>query len=79
MLRGTMFERFTEHARQVVVLAEEEARLMRHGHIGTEQCDPWPSIHNLLNFPRQLFDIGGPLDFRKGDIARWLHRNAVLA
>ncbi len=42
------------------------------GHIGTEQCDPWPSIHNLLNFPRQLFDFGGPLDFRKRDIARWL-------
>jgi D-amino-acid dehydrogenase len=42
------------------------------GHIGTEQCDPWPSFHNLLNFPRQLFDVGGPLDFRKRDIARWL-------
>jgi ATP-dependent Clp protease ATP-binding subunit ClpC len=31
-----MFERFTDQARQVVVLAQEEARLMRHGHIGTE-------------------------------------------
>src|SRR3954468_14800054 len=31
-----MFERFTDQARTVVVLAEEEARLMRHGHIGTE-------------------------------------------
>jgi ATP-dependent Clp protease ATP-binding subunit ClpC len=31
-----MFERFTDQARQVVVLAEEEARLMRHAHIGTE-------------------------------------------
>src|SRR3954447_1812348 len=31
-----MFERYTEQARQVVVLAQEEARLMRHGHIGTE-------------------------------------------
>lgn len=31
-----MFERFTEQARLVVVLAQEEARLMRHGHIGTE-------------------------------------------
>jgi ATP-dependent Clp protease ATP-binding subunit ClpC len=31
-----MFERFTEQARQVVILAQEEARLMRHGHIGTE-------------------------------------------
>jgi len=31
-----MFERFTEQARQVVVFAQEEARLMRHAHIGTE-------------------------------------------
>lgn len=31
-----MFERYTEQARLVVVLAQEEARLMRHGHIGTE-------------------------------------------
>ncbi len=42
------------------------------GHIGTEQCDPWPSIHNLINFPRQLFTVGGPLDFRAGDIRQWL-------
>ncbi len=31
-----MFERFTEQARQVVVLAREEARELRHNHIGTE-------------------------------------------
>jgi ATP-dependent Clp protease ATP-binding subunit ClpC len=31
-----MFERFTESARQVVVLAQEEARTLRHGYIGTE-------------------------------------------
>ena len=31
-----MFERFTESARQVVVLAQEEARGLRHGYIGTE-------------------------------------------
>jgi ATP-dependent Clp protease ATP-binding subunit ClpC len=31
-----MFERFTEPARQVVVLAHEEARLMRHERVGTE-------------------------------------------
>lgn len=31
-----MFERFTERAREVVVLASEEARLLRHGYIGTE-------------------------------------------
>ena len=31
-----MFERFTASARQVVVLAQEEARALRHGYIGTE-------------------------------------------
>ena len=31
-----MFERFTESARQVVVLAQEEARALRHDYIGTE-------------------------------------------
>src|SRR5215210_8593037 len=32
----TMFERFTERARQVVVLAQEEARTLKHNYIGTE-------------------------------------------
>ena len=31
-----MFERFTERARHVVVLAQREARALRHTHIGTE-------------------------------------------
>jgi hypothetical protein len=35
-LRKTMFERFTERARQVVVLAQEEARTLKHNYIGTE-------------------------------------------
>ncbi len=31
-----MFERFTDRARRVLVLAQEEARLLNHNHIGTE-------------------------------------------
>jgi ATP-dependent Clp protease ATP-binding subunit ClpC len=31
-----VFERFTERARQVVVLAQDEARGLNHGYIGTE-------------------------------------------
>jgi ATP-dependent Clp protease ATP-binding subunit ClpC len=31
-----MFERMTDRARRVVVLAQEEARLLNHGYIGTE-------------------------------------------
>ncbi len=32
----TLFERFTDRARRVVVLAQEEARLLNHNYIGTE-------------------------------------------
>ena len=31
-----MFERFTDRARRVVVLAQEEARALNHNYIGTE-------------------------------------------
>ena len=31
-----MFERFTDRARRVIVLAQQEARLLGHGYIGTE-------------------------------------------
>ena len=31
-----MFERFTDRTRRVVVLAQEEARMLNHGYIGTE-------------------------------------------
>ena len=31
-----MFERFSEEARQVLVLAQEEARILKHAYIGTE-------------------------------------------
>jgi ATP-dependent Clp protease ATP-binding subunit ClpC len=40
-----MFERFTERAREVVVLAQEEARNLRHNYIGTE--------HMLLGLLRE--------------------------
>jgi ATP-dependent Clp protease ATP-binding subunit ClpC len=48
-----MFERFTDRARQVVTLAEEEARLMRHGHIGTE--------HLLVALARVGDEVATPL------------------
>jgi ATP-dependent Clp protease ATP-binding subunit ClpA len=40
-----VFERFTERARQVVVLAQDEARTLRHDHIGT--------VHLLLGLMRE--------------------------
>ena len=45
-----MFERFTERARQVVVLAQEEARTLKHNYIGTE--------HILLGLIREGDGIG---------------------
>ncbi len=45
-----MFERFTERARQVVVLAQEEARALRHNYIGTE--------HILLGLLREEAGVG---------------------
>ena len=47
-----MFERFTEEARQVVVLAQEEARHLRHNYIGTE--------HVLLGLLRCDDDVAAP-------------------
>jgi ATP-dependent Clp protease ATP-binding subunit ClpA len=40
-----MFERFTDRARRVVVLAQEEARLLNHNYVGTE--------HILLGLARE--------------------------
>jgi ATP-dependent Clp protease ATP-binding subunit ClpA len=46
-----MFERFTERARQVVVLAQDEARTLKHNYIGTE--------HILLGLLREPEGIAG--------------------
>ena len=45
-----MFERFTDRARRVVVLAQEEARFLNHGWIGTE--------HLLLALLREGEGVG---------------------
>ena len=52
-----MFERFTEKARRVVVLAAEEARLLEHNYVGTE--------HVLLGLLR-VNDLGGALLVARG-------------
>jgi hypothetical protein len=57
-----MFERFTDRARRVVVLAQEEARHLDHNYLGTE--------HILLGLIREgegvaaqvLIELGGSLD-----------------
>lgn len=53
-----MFERFTDRARRVVVLAQEEARLLNHPYIGTE--------HILLGFLREGQGLGYQALLRHG-------------
>jgi Clp amino terminal domain, pathogenicity island component len=63
-----VFERFTEEARNVLVLAQEEARILRHRHIGTE--------HLLLGTIREgglaaraLHSLGVRLDTGREQVA----------
>jgi ATP-dependent Clp protease ATP-binding subunit ClpC len=65
-----MFERFTERAKQVVVLAQDEARELRHNYIGTE--------HILLGLLREedglaarvLESLGVTLEGARAQVAR---------
>src|ERR671929_2272087 len=67
-----MFERFTERARQVVVLAQEEARTLKHNYIGTE--------HILLGLVREnegvaariLLDFDADSDKIRNEVIRML-------
>ena len=69
IVRGT-FERFTERARQVVVLAQDEARALGHNYIGTE--------HILLGLLREeeglaaraLESLDVTLEEVRADVAR---------
>lgn len=59
-----MFEKFTDQARRVIVLAQEEARMLDHGYIGTE--------HLLLGLVREdegvVPDVLGSLGFALEDV-----------
>jgi len=73
-----VFERFTERARQVVVLAQEEARDLRHNYIGTE--------HLLLGLLREeegvgahvLDELGVSLDDVRAQVAEIIGRGDVV-
>lgn len=56
-----MFERFTDSARRVLVLAQEEARLLRHNFIGTE--------HILLGLLGEGRELGVSADAIRSSIA----------
>ena len=71
-----MFERFTDRARRVVVLAQEEARHLDHNYIGTE--------HILLGLVREgesgaaqvLTGRGADLEAVRQEVARQLATGA---
>jgi ATP-dependent Clp protease ATP-binding subunit ClpC len=73
-----MFERFTERARQVVVLAQDEARALGHNHIGTE--------HLLLGLIREeqglavrvLSDLGVTLNEMRVEVERITGRGEAV-
>jgi ATP-dependent Clp protease ATP-binding subunit ClpA len=61
-----MFERFTDRARRVVVLAQEEARMLNHNYIGTEHI-----LLGLINegqgvAAKALDDLGISLEDARG-------------
>src|SRR5580700_5754112 len=65
---GLMFERFTNRARHVVVLAQEEARRLHHNYIGTEHV-----LLGLLGEPegiaaRALEGFGMSLDSTRAEV-----------
>jgi len=69
-----MFERFTDRARRVIVLAQEEARMLNHSYIGTE--------HILLGLiheeegvaARSLESLGVSLDAVRGQVEEVIGR-----
>src|SRR6266702_1077031 len=71
--RTSMFERFTDRARRVVVLAQEEARMLNHNYIGTE--------HILLGLIREgegpaaqvLARLGADLNPVRQQVIQLLH------
>src|SRR5487761_38845 len=65
---GSMFERFTNRARHVVVLSQEEARRLQHGYIGSEHV-----LLGLLGEPgglafRALERFGMTLDSTREEV-----------
>ncbi|GAB3652186.1 hypothetical protein GCM10027589_09470 [Actinocorallia lasiicapitis] len=71
-----MFERFTDRARRVVVLAQEEARILNHNYIGTEHL-----LLGLLHIEDDpvaeiLTELGCGLVAARDDIERILGEGA---
>jgi ATP-dependent Clp protease ATP-binding subunit ClpA len=71
-----MFERFTERSRRVVVLAQEEARMLDHNYIGTEHL-LLGLIHEGDGIAAQAIESAGlTLDAARAEVERMIGRSA---
>jgi ATP-dependent Clp protease ATP-binding subunit ClpA len=69
-----MFERFTERSRRVVVLAQEEARMLDHNYIGTEHL-LLGLIHEGDGIAAQAIESTGlTLDAARAEVERMIGR-----
>jgi Clp amino terminal domain, pathogenicity island component/UvrB/uvrC motif len=59
---GDMFERFTDQARRVLILAQEEARMLDHNHIGPEHILLGLTLEDAGPAARSLEALGIGLD-----------------
>ena len=65
-----MFERFTERARQVFVLADDEARRLGHAFIGTEHLLLGLLLEEEALTARALGSFGVEIDRLRADVVR---------
>ena len=65
-----MFERFTDEARRVLVLAQEEARILEHGFIGTEHLLLGILHHGHGPAPEALTAMGVTLETARAQVAQ---------
>lgn len=74
-----MFEQFTDTARRAVVLAREEAHILRHNHIGTEHL-LLGLIHEPDGLARQILTASGvSLDSTRDAVIRLVGTGADAA
>jgi ATP-dependent Clp protease ATP-binding subunit ClpC len=65
-----MFERFTDEARRVLVLAQEESRVLGHDFIGTEHLLLGILRHGTGPAPEALIAIGVTLEAARAQVAQ---------
>jgi ATP-dependent Clp protease ATP-binding subunit ClpA len=66
--RRLVFERFTDRARRVVVLAQEEARLLNHGYLGTEHLVLGLISEGTGRSRQVLIELGADLDSFRSEV-----------